>query len=859
MADKITFGCGEFLPGREPVEGGGIQPPIPPVVIPEPPIGRPPWRPRYPRVPGPGPGPGAPGPGSPRPGGPGGPNTGGGGRPGGSPGGGQGSGGGRPTTPGGGLGRPVTGFPAKYRCSSVKIYCAEDSNLPEERRRVKEILRNCSLCTPTRNPAGGFSFPSDCAFDKKSECEVQCRDSRNLDACLGRPVTGRPSIPDTQDPQPEVPQAEEVPDTQNPQPQVPGVEGIPDTQDPPGPPVTEVDIEEEVNERDPILPSQRPLPIKPVLYDPELNFFEIESDQTTNFVPNTRYPNVFGFLVAEEIKYLIDMENSTAPWQEKHLQNLTTSKVRASINPNLLNAFRSFHWPGGQVIGDEPFLEMVKKHILTGTLSELDTQYFYTLADQQKNDRRIRFTGLRDPELRERAALGILADSAINADSDNYRSIDLRQIRRQRRLNTDIRARIPVCPLGEDEESITLDNFGVCVEPLDSEPESMATGDGDGYYFYLNTADDECAPLQTESELSKSYYIPFGDRFNALSLFNSDTKIHITAQSIPGGGELEPKYAGLQSTDPIYLVLDLSSIESQPSNNPLVDTYRATYTRITDQEEITTHLNNNGFAVTRVNIDYRDPLFKYISDSGTLTLQQNDITFRALTDQRSPDNNSIFTKNIPFGLVVTPVKGSKYNPFAGYSKLTSYNTIVDSKYVAERSLGFLPSFSKDDTTPFKSELGETNLYLSTGQMRVGVYEPNDLQNYTYPFAASSLANTFLSGNSYVSGVDPVSSYGLNYLTNDVLDRIQAAYPASGEVTWFDVYRRMPINKVGELFYNSNEEILSNLENTNTNLMDRGWPRLTHVINTITDKSDKILPEDSSVIIPKSFRKNAPYY
>ena len=132
------------------------------------------------------------------------------------------------------------------------------------------------------------------------------------------------------------------------------------------------------------------------------------------------------------------------------------------------------------------------------------------------------------------------------------------------------------------------------------------------------------------------------------------------------------------------------------------------------------------------------------------------------------------------------------------------------------------------------------MYIETGMMAVGVYEPNDTQNVTYRFNPSSevFTNSFYQNNTVTSSVIQPSSYGISYLVKDVIDLIPSSNP---EVTWFDVYRRMPPNKFAELMYDMSPEYMNDLSKGARNDM-----KIKHVLNRPKYDYEEILLDDEGV-------------
>lgn len=627
-------------------------------------------------------------------------------------------------------------------------------------------------------------------------------------------------------------------------PKIPGVV-IPDPSN--GFNITEINIQNQANIQDPPNPGLANTGSN--LYDPQYNFFSPELINTT---PNNstvyNHKNIFRSAVPEPVAILVNNQGSTGVWNESFF-NLSLEDVKASISNELLQAFQTINFPGGQLVGETAFLEMLRKHIITGTLNEFDEEFYLNLAKSQKNNKKIVYTGLQNKEVSERAGLGVIASESVLADSEGQVNLRQRQMRRQRRLNTDVRAKCNICRSGygvEKNQDIFLSDSGICVTLSGLEKSvSVPTGDGDGYYMYINQLNNlDCKPLVTTNESASTYYVSEDTRYNALKLFRQSTDVVLTATSLVEHNELVAGDLGASALKPLFMTVDLESIGLENNANPLVSTYSAKYNTLEDQASIDEYTKNNGMSITRVNIDYRDPLYRYILDTSTVSLSQNDINFKAVSTGKDYPGGVLIAKNIPFGLIITPVAGSKFNPFNGFSTILTYESSVT------RLLKFGPSIRGNDSFAGNPELKQENLYNSTGgDLKVGLVEPNDTQNILYKYEANSplYTETFYRDGLYQTSSSPVSSTGTSFMVKEVLDFIHTTY-SPDEILWFDVLRRMPLNRVGELFYDYNNELINRLERGFRHNM-----KINYLLKSDKDLSNQILGDDDRVIIKKGDR------
>jgi hypothetical protein len=803
MTGSTYFNCGQYKPGQEPINVSGVEPPNPPIVIPEPrpfkkppipnipPTGRPvsPGGPRPPRPGGRGPrGPGTGIPGIPGTGGPAGPTGPVGPRPGGPITGGQPGN----TQPGG----PFTGFEERYRCNSIEFFCPDDP----EPKRLRAIKRFCVLCTPTRNPeTGQFSYATDCIYTSKPQCESACADSLNISDCA-TPVT-----------------------------QLPNRDVLPEVQEPGG--VIQISIGSNATNGQQLI-LDIGLSAASLIYNTNYNVFYYTPSDSGIYVGNSLYLNIFDTIVSENVGYLIGMQGASAPWNEYYVFSLTNNAIEESLNKELLNAFNSIKFPTGKKVPIDFFLEAIKKHLITGTLAAFDSNFFLELYESQKNNPEIQYISDGVQEYLNREALKIVTANAVPLDTNRLLSIDLRSVRRQRRLNEDISMGIEVCPLEGEISDLIVENAGIRLLDLSSNTSFIETGSGDGYYFFLDSRENGCVPLLPDSNLVQSFYIPFTARFTALELIGSDPAITISTYTSSNGEFTEAGNIRLPNVDPMYYALELSSVSGSITDNPLVIKTDAVYRLLEDPEEIAEHEQSNGFSTTRVNIDANDVILYYLKSQPTLNLSQNDITFASFSNKKGLINGTSIARSLPFALVVTPVIGSKMNPFNGASELQSTRNGV------ERSLRLIQNPDRGPN-PAKT----VNLFESTGKFGVGAYEPADVQNILHSFSGSQdiYRNSFYSNGSYVSSFEGNGSRGISYLVRDVFDFIANTYDKE-EIIWKDVFRRMTLNQFGEFLYDFNLQLFEDLSNGK-----RKCVKIKNVLNNTEEGNIPLLEDDSLVI------------
>lgn len=589
------------------------------------------------------------------------------------------------------------------------------------------------------------------------------------------------------------------------------------------------------------------------VYHSKLNFFSTSPENKSTgskFVSNNLYTNIFNNSVTEEVYYFLTMENSNKPWNESNLFNLTLEKVGVSLNPNLFKALNSIHFPGSYKVNINDFLQTIKKHLVTGALSDFDSNYYIELAANQKDGYFKNYSNVFSKTKKDIAALVSLNKGSIGANTDGKDEFNKSQIRRQRRLNEEVYAKTFVITLEGDTKEFFVLNPGAKVNKLE-DPSAVVyeefdrfaeNSPGDGYYIYFSSVSEGWIPYKYDTLVSAATYAPPQVRFEALTIIGADPSVYLRATSTSSNHEFVSGYAGSVSPSLLFFKLNLQSISSTITSNEFVENFTASYDLLNDQTLINEYCDSNGFAVIRVNIDYDDPLYRYAFEGSSISLSQNEINLRYFGTNYMLGQDKILTKNIPYGIILVPTKGSKFNPFNSRSKITSFEDTVT------RELGFYPSFDLPDTDQINPPLDSKFFFEENiAENKVGLVEPENINGITYRFDPNSenFKNVIYSkdvGNYVASSVNTASSYGMSYLIKDVIDKLIETYNPKN-LTWFDIFRRMTLNKFSEFYYDNSNFILNKLTDGL-----RNGVTIRNILNRPGGNLEEILPDDDMVII-----------
>lgn len=848
------FPCGDFFPGELPRPNPGeVNTSIPPTYIPS--VSRPepvffptdvPIGPRGPTTPG-GPGAGRPGsgkgpgpgsPGNPNPGGPGGPVTPAPTAPPGNPGGPRGRG---PVTPGpGGPAAPGPGAGRSFRQCTIRIdRCADPTRTYSagelEMLPIKQIIRTPTICSFDKasndassgypfNPeasytdeAKNFCLPDDltspsfwesCVSDFQSNCIDEPTNNQSV-ISSGRINT---SVTQTQD----ILAGVEIPNTAVTSQTI--IRAIPTRQ------------EEQLNFNDPNLRKQASTSSSYNttygLLDERFNFFKTNPEASTVLVANSTYRNIFKDVVPEEVKYFIERESASSVWTEEYFDSLTDAKIILSLRDELLTSFNNINSIGKTKIPLSNFIEVIRNHLITGTLFEFDPNYFYYVYNSQVADKILKLPQQGESYNGLQIAIGLFelsSQSPYQPNSDN--PISTNELKRIRFLLEDIYANIPSVQFDGTSAALFLRNAGVPYEQLDgSSTGYLNIGDGAGYYVSSEFVDGSLYPLPTVNDLSAARYIPPSLRQNVLELLGRNPEVVLTVTSKPGFTEFSSSYDPSADISPMYFKLDFDSISDIENPNSVINILSASYSRITDEDAVA-HSRNYSFNVTKVNLDYRDPIIHYARDTSTLSIVLDEFNLRNFDENRSVTKENIILRNIPAAVVLTPGMGSAHNPFNAKSKITVY-----SDSTVTRTINLTPSFETHASFPTKPSLEVSNIYSSLGVSYFGLYEQKYAQDihgnmFTYNPSSSIFEKSYFSGS--YSNRQPSIDYRGPSVESTLVSLVdKLSDPSSvSSLTWWDVFRRVKINEIGKLAYSDPKTFLNKLA--------VGWRNDVPILNVLT--------------------------
>jgi len=503
----------------------------------------------------------------------------------------------------------------------------------------------------------------------------------------------------------------------------------------------------------------------------------------------------------------------------------------------LFQAVNNLHDYGNNRIDPNVFYSVIKSHLVKGTISELNTQYFTQAYERQASDPRYTYSQTGQTPAAINLALAIYNSYATNP---NYNGLNITIVnddyKRMRFLPEDLNCRVSVLQSDGLLYELPTTNFGIPTQqipdpdPLDlTNPASgipLSFGNGAGYYFSTVYLNGQQYPLPTINDLSSSYYIDFRNRANILRLLNTDPSLTFKVSSVPNQSELSiSSYNGSADVFPMYFKLNLDTVGDILTPNSVIGVISATYSKIDDTEAIA-HSRDYGYNISKLNVDFRDPFIHYARDTGILYFEMNDFNLRSLNTTLTPITGRNMLRNIPQAVVVTPGCGTNHNPFNGYSELTDYDASV-----AVRTYKGQPGIDMGSGDRDIPPLEEERIYSALESNSYGLYEQylnNDIHGFLYtynPSAVSSTLSYFINGE--YSNTQPPSSLRSNSpegkfysmasrLRLAVSSYIDSVNPDEqylwSSLKWYDLYTRLTLNDAGKLLYSNTTRLFNDISN-----------------------------------------------
>ena len=612
------------------------------------------------------------------------------------------------------------------------------------------------------------------------------------------------------------------------------------------------------------------------IFDQHYNFSSIGFRKTSPdgfpLVNNVKYLNIFNNKVSPIVKYFIDNVGNSNSWDERYVNELlndTNNKyLIESLNNGLVVQFSTMAYSTGLKINPNFLYNGIKRLLMIGDLDYFDPAAYSVMFTNSKDIVEYDKSSA-DSNLREKIALGIIADAASYADPSRYLDISDRDyIFNSPVLLSDMKAYIPVDVGDGTTTNLELLDAGLPCSLIDSTNNYVEQGPGQRSYISVDMVTDSGAlqeiPLEFSTDLFNTYFTPTEALSRAVQLLlNKDSLMKLEVSSIAGQSEIDTNFAASFSSNVMYFALDLETISSDTGiNSVFVNHLECSYNLMTDVDEIRDHSIKAGTSVTEVSLDaVEDPIRSYLNDSETFKLRLENIDFTAFSDNKTPlDGERIARGIIPHAVIIFFATGSKYNPYHLKSVIQNVSKNPDGNYIFARSCELVPNA---DIYPEKYALKQESTYIQSGTFGIGAEARQggnfdlDRTFFSYePSAKHSFSSVYYSASDvgYVSSIPVSSTPILRKVVQLIKDTLMAKYTYKDYITWWDVFSRLTLEEYAKARWEIPNSVWELLEDGSL----FAGPKIKNILSSDSSNTGLIEDIDSDitdiVIISESSRQ-----
>ena len=535
------------------------------------------------------------------------------------------------------------------------------------------------------------------------------------------------------------------------------------------------------------------------LLHPLYNFFTY-TRSGYNLVSNRRYLNIFKNKIPDAIHYILSNIKSSDTWSEYY--SVTDEMIEVSLKPSLLEAFNNIHDEGGFLIDRRNFYRTVYNAMVSDNLDNYDPDTYYRLAKGQYNDEMIEYIRSDNEVINQQAALGVASQSAIKVDPLSQPNENSRHaMERSKPLPEEVFANMLMVSVRENTEyNSPLKNSGISSTSIAQGNTFTEFGEGSNYYIFSKSIQHGDLPAPVKTAISDAYYVDSSANRKIMELLGG-TSSHRWRVTNPSTTSEFASY-NTDSTDsgPLFLKLKLTSIENQndqvQNSVYLLNQQKATYKVITDEEEINTYTKNFGYQIQRVNIDYDDPFYVYLQNSGEVDLITQNLGFGAFDPRKGPnfeDFDQFLISTLPRGVIFVPGYGTKHNTFLRKSTLINSDSLGESTTVT-RELMTRRSMKKRNISP---QLDEKVVFDEFGTSYIGLMEKQspdfDRVFFQYNADIDSFKKTYFVNGSYTSTPPTTRERSAEgKIVRVIEDVLKPKYNLKDNtLTFWDILRRIP--------------------------------------------------------------------
>ena len=346
-------------------------------------------------------------------------------------------------------------------------------------------------------------------------------------------------------------------------------------------------------------------------------------------------------------------------------------------------------------------------------------------------------------------------------------------------------------------------------------------------------------PLLMQTQIEKVHVLPATTLERLGNLFGRDSMMKLEATSEVNKSEVGSNFSNSFSTNLMFFELELGSIKDDFENKRdlFINESYADYKLIplTETEKITNASIEAGVLVSEIYLHKDDPIRSYLTDSGKCRGHFSNFDLKGFLNQMTPTQNHILARGIiPKVIVFVFGTGSKNTVFHAMSDIKDVYFDDDYERRVTREVNIIshPDQSRNNLEePVLERKGIFSDFGTYGLGRIGASIVNPHKNkfyYTFDATKPKYTDVFFDaagsamehgGFGDVPGLvgysseepEPVTPI-LRRIAKDIITDTLSIKYFRKNFTWWDIYRRIKLSEVGELFQDISPSIFKDLEN-----------------------------------------------
>ena len=537
----------------------------------------------------------------------------------------------------------------------------------------------------------------------------------------------------------------------------------------------------------------------------------ITSPRTSNKTTRNRNLNrsIFKNSIHDSIDYYNTLGETSNDWDDSRLKDLSNRNIIKSLTDNFVKTAKGIRKPTGEYFTDNDIASIVRARIFDNSLDDLSLDYFRQLERSTRDLELPNIERSSDKKANEVTALALINNYKMPLDPNKYEGTGKNLVPLWKTIFSDVDSHVYVSTESgivdklypSDDGFITIETSAGVVT------QSYEVMDGDHLIVETDTGTE---PLLLNNEKDHAYLIPDHIRYKALQLLDGDPNWKLSAFSdYTTGSEFTydtSASSGIRSSD--YYVYQIDPTDVATTISDKSDLIKKTKVRYTLLNGI---VNIDNLIKYKLNyrvlpLEYDDLLFDYaLDDDGSrgFYLEQEDIVF---DNDILRKDYPIYTRQIPWYLVIFPTDNIKYNPHKTRSKITS----LDVSGNIYREISYTPSFDPKYSNDVNTKFVKTKLDYNEGG--TGVYPNSDNQARSMALDLSGELTEGYKGDRPTTRRKTVARKVKEIIEEITTNYITEKTGDSNVLMSFDVFSRLKFHEMNEfLEMDSPEFILPLLE------------------------------------------------